>query len=47
MAIFYLIRHGQPDYTPIDKRGFPAFGRDLAPLFEEGKRQAACEYSFY
>lgn len=41
MAIFYLIRHGQPDYTPIDKRGFPAFGRDLAPLSEEGKRQAA------
>lgn len=45
MAIFYLIRHGQPDYTPIDKHSFQAFGRDLAPLSEEGKRQTAAAIS--
>lgn len=39
MALFYLIRHGKPDYTSVDKRGFPAFGRDLAPLSEEAKQQ--------
>ena len=39
MALFYLIRHGKPDYTSVDKRGFPAFGRDLAPLSEGAKQQ--------
>ena len=27
-----LIRHGEPDYSPCDQRGFSGFGRDLAPL---------------
>jgi hypothetical protein len=22
MALFYLIRHGHPDYTPCDERGY-------------------------
>src|SRR5699024_3213827 len=26
-----LIRHGEPDYSPCDQRGFTGFGRDLAP----------------
>jgi broad specificity phosphatase PhoE len=40
MAIFYLIRHGQPDYGPCDALGYPGFGRDLAPLTALGVRQA-------
>ncbi|MBQ8556157.1 MAG: histidine phosphatase family protein [Clostridia bacterium] len=35
-----LIRHGKPDYTPVDERGFIGHGRSLAPLTEEGVRQA-------
>lgn len=40
MALFYLVRHGQPDYSPCDERGYRGHGRDLAPLSEEGIRQA-------
>lgn len=40
MAVFYLVRHGQPDYTPCDERGYIGHGRDLAPLSEEGIKQA-------
>lgn len=36
-----LIRHGQADYTEIDAFGYPGFGRDLAPLSELGRKQAA------
>jgi broad specificity phosphatase PhoE len=36
MAIFYLVRHGQPDYSPCDERGYIGHGRDLAPLSDEG-----------
>jgi broad specificity phosphatase PhoE len=35
-----FIRHGEPDYTPCDKAGFCGLGRDMAPLSEEGRRQA-------
>lgn len=35
-----LIRHGKPDYAPVDERGFIGHGRSLAPLTEEGVRQA-------
>lgn len=35
-----LIRHGAVDYTPVSVRGFIGHGRDLAPLSEEGIRQA-------
>lgn len=37
--ILYLIRHGKPDYSPVDIRGFAGFGRDLAPLSKEGIKQ--------
>lgn len=40
MAIFYLIRHGEPDYTSMLEKGFWGFGRDFAPLSAEGIRQA-------
>lgn len=40
MAQFYLVRHGQPDYTGCDERGFIGHGRDLAPLTKEGVAQA-------
>lgn len=40
MAIFYLIRHGEPTYDNLLGHGFYGFGRDLAPLTEEGKKQA-------
>ncbi|NGZ75659.1 histidine phosphatase family protein [Saccharibacillus alkalitolerans] len=41
MTIFYLIRHGEPDwhtYKPLNLKGN---GRDLVPLTEKGARQAA------
>lgn len=40
MALFYLIRHGQPDYDAVADIGFYGFGRSFAPLSEEGIRQA-------
>lgn len=40
MALIYLVRHGQPDYTPCDERGYIGHGKDLAPLSEEGIKQA-------
>lgn len=40
MALFYLIRHGDPDYDHMLEKGFWGFGRDFAPLFEKGKEQA-------
>lgn len=35
-----FIRHGEPDKAEVEKRGFIGQGRDLAPLTEEGIRQA-------
>ena len=40
MTVFYLIRHGEPDYKAISKLGFYGFGRSFAPLSEVGKKQA-------
>lgn len=40
MALFYLIRHGEPDYSEVEKNGFWGFGRDFAPLSEKGIQQA-------
>jgi len=36
MTTFYLIRHGEPTYKPVDERNFIGHGRDLAPLTESG-----------
>lgn len=35
-----LIRHGKPDYAPVDERGFIGHGRSLAPLTPEAVAQA-------
>lgn len=40
MAMLYLVRHGKPDYSQCDERGYIGHGRDLAPLSEEGILQA-------
>lgn len=39
MTEFLFIRHGEPDYTEIDKRKYKGFGNDLAPLTEKGRKQ--------
>lgn len=35
-----FIRHGEPDKTLVDERGFIGMGRDMAPLSELGIKQA-------
>lgn len=35
-----FVRHGEPDYTLVDERGFIGMGRDIAPLSEIGRNQA-------
>lgn len=40
MALFYLIRHGEPDYSQLTEAGFWGFGRAFAPLSELGIQQA-------
>ena len=36
MAQFYLVRHGEADYSQLMEKGFFGFGRDFAPLSESG-----------
>ena len=40
MAKFYLVRHGEPDYSKAEECGFWGFGRDFAPLSDKGIEQA-------
>lgn len=40
MAIFYLVRHGEADYSEMLEKGFYGFGRSFAPLSEKGIIQA-------
>lgn len=40
MAILYLIRHGEADYSQMMEKGFWGFGRSFAPLSELGVEQA-------
>lgn len=35
-----LVRHGEADYSQVDRKGYLGFGRDLAPLSANGIRQA-------
>src|SRR3954453_3370414 len=39
----YLVRHGEPDYEPIDSRGWPGMAADSAPLTAVGMKQAEFE----
>jgi len=32
MALFYLTRHGEPDYDSVAQRGFYGFGCSFAPI---------------
>lgn len=36
---YYLIRHGEPDYSYGDKHGFIGLGNDLAPLKKESEKE--------
>lgn len=40
MAFFYLVRHGEADYSEMLEKGFYGFGRSFAPLSETGINQA-------
>lgn len=40
MATYFLIRHGEADYSDLIEHRFFGFGRDLAPLSEKGILQA-------
>ena len=39
MTLFYLIRHGEPTYQPVNDRNFIGHGLDLAPLTKTGIEQ--------
>jgi len=36
----YLVRHGEPDYGPIDSQAWPGVTADSAPLTALGMKQA-------
>jgi len=36
----YLVRHGEPDYAPVDARGWLGMAADSAPLTAAGAKQA-------
>ncbi|GAA1583125.1 histidine phosphatase family protein [Kribbella sancticallisti] len=40
MTQIYLVRHGEPDYAPVDSRGWPGMAADAAPLTPDGAKQA-------
>ena len=40
MATFYLVRHGEADYSEMLEKGFYGFGRSFAPLSLQGVIQA-------
>lgn len=39
MTQILFMRHGQPDYSEIDKRKYIGFGNDLASLTDEGVKE--------
>ena len=39
MAIFYLVRHGEADYSEMLEKGFWGVGRSFAPLSQKGISQ--------
>ncbi len=41
MAVLHLVRHGEPDYEPVNSRGWPGAAADLSPLTPTGVEQAA------
>ena len=39
MATFYLVRHGEAEYSEMSEKGFYGFGRSFAPLSKKGIKQ--------
>jgi broad specificity phosphatase PhoE len=39
LALFYLVRHGEADYSQLMENGFFGFGRDFASLSKNGIEQ--------
>ena len=37
--MFYLVRHGEPDYSEIDTKVYRDFGAHMCPLTEKGRDQ--------
>jgi len=37
---FYLVRHGEPDYTPINTHRWPGMAAETAPLSAAGAKQS-------
>lgn len=37
--MFYLVRHGEPDYSEIDTKVYRGFGANMCPLSERGREQ--------
>lgn len=37
--MFYLVRHGEPDYSEIDTKVYRGFGAQMCPLTQEGCAQ--------
>lgn len=40
MTQIYLVRHGEPDYSPVDSLGWPGMAAATAPLTPAGAKQA-------
>lgn len=34
--MFYLVRHGEPDYSEMDTKVYRGFGAQMCPLTQEG-----------
>ena len=37
--MFYLVRHGEPDYSEINTKIYTGFGSNMCPLTEKGRNQ--------
>lgn len=37
--MFYLVRHGEPDYSEINTKIYSGFGSNMCPLTEKGRNQ--------
>ena len=37
--MFYLVRHGEPDYSEINTKIYQSFGSNMCPLTEKGRNQ--------
>ena len=39
MTKFYIVRHGEPDYSEINTKIYTGFGSNMCPLTENGRNQ--------